>query len=95
MNEIVLRNELAAPDAQENVLEPKAGTRLNQISVPTLFIFGSLDEPDIDQAIEIMMREIPRAKRKTIQVAAHMSNMEKPEEFNHIMVDFIETILQS
>ncbi len=95
MNEIVLRNELAAPDAQENVLEPKAGTRLNQISVPTLFIFGSLDEPDIDQAIEIMMREIPRAKRKTIQDAAHMSNMEKPEEFNHIMVDFIETILQS
>lgn len=95
MNEIVLRNELAAPDAEENVLEPKVGTRLNQISAPTLFIFGSLDEPDIDQAIEIMVREIPGAKRQTIQDTAHMSNMEKPEEFNRIMVEFIETIIQS
>ena len=95
MNEIVLRNELATPDAQEKVLEPKAGTRLNQISAPILFIYGSLDEPDIDSAIEKMVQEIPGAKRRTIQDVAHMSNMEKPEEFNQIMLEFIETVLQS
>jgi pimeloyl-ACP methyl ester carboxylesterase len=37
-------------------------------------------------------REIADAKRVTIPGTHHMPNMEKPEEFNRIVLDFLKTL---
>ncbi len=36
------------------------------------------------------MAEIPEAQRATIADAAHLPNLERPEEFNRIVLDFLE-----
>jgi pimeloyl-ACP methyl ester carboxylesterase len=35
------------------------------------------------------MAEIPEARRATIAEAAHLPNLERPEEFNRIVLDFL------
>jgi len=37
-------------------------------------------------------RNIAAVKRVTIPGTHHMPNMEKPEEFNHIVLDFLKTL---
>jgi pimeloyl-ACP methyl ester carboxylesterase len=88
MNAIVLQNEVDMPDAAEKVLEPKAGTRLGELSVPVLFISGALDDLYILQAIDKMMAQISNADHVTIPNTAHLPNMESPKEFNRLVSDF-------
>jgi len=92
MNEIALRNDANTPDKTQTVLEPKAATRLGALSMPVLFITAALDEPVTWLAVEQMLPEIPQAEHKTIQNVAHLPNMEAPEEFNAIVLDFIENL---
>lgn len=89
MNAIVLENESNASDAVEKVLKPEAGVRLDELRLPTLFIKGDLDDPYIHQAIDKMTDEIPNARQETIHHAAHLPNMEKPDIFNELVVNFL------
>jgi len=89
MNEIALKNEKAAVGATETVLEPKAGGRLREISVPAYLINGDLDEPIITTALDTMAAEIPQASREIIRDAAHFPNLEKPAKFNQLIGEFI------
>ena len=90
MNEIVLKNEFALTGVTEKVLEPNAGTRLREISAPTLLISGSLDDPYITQALDKMANEIPEASHEMIRDTAHLPNMEKPKEFNALIHGFFQ-----
>ena len=92
MNEIALRNDANSPDKTLTVLEPKAATRLGDLSMPVLFITAALDEPVTWLAVEQMLPEIPQADHKTMQSVAHLPNMEAPEEFNMIVLEFIENL---
>jgi pimeloyl-ACP methyl ester carboxylesterase len=76
----------------ENRLFPVAAGRLAEIEVPTLVLVGSIDMPDIHEIVDKMEKEIPGARRVTIDGAAHMLNMEKPEEFNRAVLEFIGSI---
>jgi 3-oxoadipate enol-lactonase len=67
-------------------LEPPAIGRLSQIGVPTLVILGALDAPNpLDQ----LAAEIPRGKKVVMAETAHHPFMEKPAEFNQIVLDFL------
>lgn len=92
MNAIVLQNEVNSPEAAEQVLEPKAGMRLEEIVMPTLFISGDLDDPYILQAIQEMVEIIPEASHEVIPNAAHLPNMEAPEVFNKILSKFVNEV---
>jgi 3-oxoadipate enol-lactonase len=70
-------------------LGPPAVKRLTAINVPTLFITGGLDFSYTVAAAELMMCEIPTAKHVVIPDAAHMVNMEKPEAFNKVVLEFL------
>ena len=93
MNAIVLQNEVSSPGAEEQVLEPKAGTRLEDIGMPTLFISGDLDDPYILQAIQEMIEIIPQASHQVIPNSAHLPNMEAPEVFNRILRKFVSEVM--
>ena len=73
----------------EQNLEPPAMPRLAGIRAPTLVVLGSLDVPVIHDVADLIVREVPAARRVTIPGAAHMVNMEKPEEFNSVVLEFL------
>jgi 3-oxoadipate enol-lactonase len=74
---------------QPRALEPPAISRLSEIHVPTLIIVGDQDVRDILKIADILEKEIPGAKKVVIPGTAHHLNMEKPEEFNRIVLDFL------
>jgi 3-oxoadipate enol-lactonase len=70
-------------------LEPPAVGRLSTIGVPTLVILGEWDGPNpLDQ----LAAEIPGAKKVIMAETAHHPFMEKPAEFNQIVLDFLGSL---
>jgi pimeloyl-ACP methyl ester carboxylesterase len=78
--------------AEESPLTPPAIDRLGEISTPTLIIVGDLDVPDVHSMAHLMETTIPNAKKVTIPNAAHMVSMERPEEFNRIVLEFLRSV---
>jgi len=71
-------------------LDPPASERLAEISAPTLVVTGEEDVPDIHAIAGKLAAEIPGAERATIADAAHLPNLERPEEFDRIVLPFLQ-----
>jgi 3-oxoadipate enol-lactonase len=71
-------------------LEPPAVQRLARVKVPTLLITGGLDFSYTLAAAKLMLQELDHAKHVAIPHAAHMVNMEKPEDFNKLVLEFLD-----
>lgn len=91
MNVIALTNKTSEQE-NEQQLEPPAVGRLSEISVPTLVIIGDLDDANIVTCGELLATNISGAKRVVMQGTAHLPSMERPAEFNQIVLDFLETV---
>jgi len=63
---------------------------LPEIKVPTLIIVGSADVRGIHQITGLLRARIPHSQETVIQGAGHMINMERPQEFNSIVLEFLE-----
>lgn len=74
----------------ERDLKPLAWNRLQEIQTATLIIVGDRDTPDILKLVEQAATKIKNSKKVVIKEAGHMVNMEKPEEFNSAVLDFLE-----
>ncbi len=68
-------------------LEPPAIERLSEIRVPTLVILGEWDGPN---PLDVLVAQIPGAKKVVMAETAHHPFMEKPAEFNQIVLDFLK-----
>lgn len=88
MNLIALQNE-ASGLGEELELEPPAVERLHEIQAPTLVIAGDLDQPKTIQGADLLSRSIPGARKVKLPGVAHLPNMERSEEFNQIVLDFL------
>jgi pimeloyl-ACP methyl ester carboxylesterase len=77
------------PDNTTAPLEPPALGRLSSIHIPTLFVLGDLDMPGIQDIAGLVLKAIPGSRKVVIRGAAHMVNMEKPEEFNEVVGEFL------
>jgi pimeloyl-ACP methyl ester carboxylesterase len=75
-------------------LEPPAVDRLAEIHVPTLFVVGDQDVADILKIGDLIVAQVPGAKRAVIPGTAHHLNMERPAEFNRIVLDFLNSLSQ-
>jgi pimeloyl-ACP methyl ester carboxylesterase len=78
--------------APKQELNPPAYERLAEIHKPTLIILGSEDDPRLFKDAAKLERDIAGARRVTIPETHHMPNMEKPEEFNAIVLDFLDKL---
>ena len=76
-------------EAEEIPLTPPAYTRLAEVHTPTLLIVGAADLPDRLTLTAELTSAIAGAQQVVIPGVAHLVNMEKPEEFNHIVLDFL------
>ncbi len=73
-------------------LDPPAFGRLAEIKIPTLTILGEIDMPDIIDIVNRIEDRIAGAQKFVIPGVAHMVNMEKPEEFNRVTLDFLSKL---
>jgi pimeloyl-ACP methyl ester carboxylesterase len=73
-------------------LEPPAIGRLSAIRVPTLVIVGDADVPAILDNAAHIARGIPGARKAVMPNTAHALNMERPDEFNRIVLDFLHEV---
>lgn len=62
---------------------------LGGIGVPTLVVVGSEDEPFLAPC-EYMARKIPGARLEIIEGAGHAANLDRPEHFNKVLLDFLD-----
>lgn len=75
--------------APDDELAPLAVERLGEISAPTLVVVGDEDVPPVLDAAELLMEKIRGARKAVIHDAAHLPNLEHPEEFNRVVLDFL------
>ena len=71
-------------------LNPPAAGRLAEIRASTLIIVGELDESGVLAAADLLKHGIPAARKVVMAGAAHVPSMERPAEFNRIVLDFID-----
>ena len=69
--------------------QPPAIERLHEISTPTLIVMGDEDIPPIFDAVDLLTEKIPDARKAVIHDAAHLPNLEHPDEFNRVVLNFL------
>ena len=70
--------------------EPAAETRLGELAVRTLVVVGTEDVGDIHAIAEKLAAEIPGARSETIEGAGHLPSLERPDELNRLLLDFLQ-----
>lgn len=65
---------------------------LSRIIAPTLILVGSEDAITPVADAELMHREIGGSRLQVIAGAGHVSNIEKPDEFNSAMTEFLSDL---
>ncbi|HEU5066155.1 MAG TPA: alpha/beta hydrolase [Gaiellaceae bacterium] len=79
----------AGEDGEPQPLAEDWGDRLAEIAVPTLVIVGDLDRPEMLEIAGRLEAEIPNARRETMAGVAHVPSMERPDEFDRLVLDFL------
>jgi pimeloyl-ACP methyl ester carboxylesterase len=91
MDLIALRNE-ALGGMEEQPPAETAVDQLEGVNVPTLVLFGELDDPNVLRAAGRMVASIPGVQSAAFPKAAHFPNLEEPKRFNQILEDFLASI---
>jgi len=76
----------------EEVMKRPAVGRLNEIGCPTMVLIGDSDTPELVHLADLMAKQILGARHVTIKNAAHLPSLEHPEEFNRLLMGFLEPI---
>jgi pimeloyl-ACP methyl ester carboxylesterase len=66
-----------------------ASSRLAEVAAPTLVVVGTQDLDDIKAIADKLVAEIPGARLETIEGAGHLPSLERPDELNALLVDFL------
>jgi pimeloyl-ACP methyl ester carboxylesterase len=86
MNGRAIRSDFEKAPPEQDAL---AVRRLHEISAPTLVVVGDKDVPTVLEAADLLMNSVPDVRKAVIHDAAHLPNLEHPEEFNRIVLDFL------
>lgn len=89
MNNFTLQSQY---EGEEQVLQPPAIERLHEIHAPTLVVVGDGDVPDMLRVAELLEQRIPGARKAVMHGVAHLPNMDRPREFNQIVLDFLDSL---
>lgn len=67
-----------------------AVARLSEIRVPTLILVGDQDIPDVHAHAGVIENGIPNSRRVVVEDTGHLMYLEKPDEFSHIVLAFLQ-----
>jgi pimeloyl-ACP methyl ester carboxylesterase len=73
----------------ERTIKPPASERLSEISQKTLLIIGSEDSQPIKEIAGVLESGITTVKKVEIKDTGHLPNLDKPDEFNKIVLEFL------
>jgi pimeloyl-ACP methyl ester carboxylesterase len=76
-------------DASEELLVPNIFERLGEVQAPALVLTGDEDRDDMQVIAERLAKEIPDARRASIAGAAHIPSLERPDEFDELVLEFL------
>jgi len=76
-------------DGERQEIDPPAIERLGDIQAPALVFLGEHDAPDIHAIGELLKDGLPNSRLVEMDDVAHMLNMERPAEFNRLVLDFL------
>ena len=79
-----------AEGSQPITLDPPAAGRLNELRLPALVVAGEYDVSSTKQVALAYSAGIAGSTFSEMP-AAHLPNMELPAEFNHLVLDFLNT----
>jgi len=65
--------------------------QMRAIELPVLIVTGDEDDPCLEPAL-LMKRNLPMAGLVVMPCAGHTINIEEPEEFNHILFNFLAAV---
>ena len=75
--------------ADDDLLTSDLDRRLGDVRAPTLVLAGAEDVEDIGEIAARLATEVPEARRETIADAAHLPSLERPEEFDRLVLGFL------
>ena len=58
--------------------------------MPTLLVVGDADLPELRSLAERLAQELPEARLATIEGAGHLPSLERPDELNRLLLDFLQ-----
>ena len=70
-------------------LNPPALQRLAEIRTSTLLLTGEHETPENLAVLDALATKIAGAKKVIVPHSSHLPQMEKPEEFNRVVLDFL------
>lgn len=76
-------------DAEDELLAGDLERRLGEVAVPALIAVGELDVDDMHRIADRLAAEIGGARRATIAGTAHVPSMERPAEFDRLVLRFL------
>lgn len=77
------------PPGPMRLIEPPAIERLEEVAVPTLVIVGDADMKDVLERADVLAARVPNARKVVLPGVAHMINLERPQEFGILVLDFL------
>lgn len=92
MMDRALLERAAAEEGVPDEIDPPAIERLAEVRVPTLIVVGDQDVDDVLSIADVLATGIRRAGKIVVPGTGHMLNMEQPETFNRLVLDFLHDI---
>jgi pimeloyl-ACP methyl ester carboxylesterase len=83
---------LPVGEDEEELLVENLADRLGDVRAPTLVLVGEEDQPDMHAIAQRLAREIPGARLARIPGTAHVPSMERPREFDELVLPFLEAV---
>jgi pimeloyl-ACP methyl ester carboxylesterase len=74
------------------VFYPPAIERLGEIACPVQIIMGQNDIDDLQGVAARLVRQITHARHTVLPGVGHIVNMEAPERFNEIVLNFLDSL---
>jgi 3-oxoadipate enol-lactonase len=74
---------------EEDVLDPPLGGRLGEVRCPTLVLVGDHDVADMQAIAAHVAESMDGARLVTVADASHLPSLERPEEVNALLLDFL------
>jgi 3-oxoadipate enol-lactonase len=95
VRQLIDTSEVGEIDAaiQAMMTRPDSTPDLARISLPTLVIVGAEDAVTPIADAELLHRQIPRSQLVVLPGAAHLSNLEAPDEFSAALENFLASNL--
>ncbi len=84
--------EAEKAEGKPQPLDPPAVRRLAEVRVPTLVMIGAVDEPGGVAAERQLAASVPGARLVEFPGVAHMIQLEEPDRFNRLVLEFLAEV---